>query len=210
MGRDRKGAIACVEIQVFPISFLFSPRYKSCVFRRPTLKTVAPTTFVRKLMALPFLPGQKIKIRFLGLQEKATTEALKTFTAYIEKTWITGDTFPPTTWSVYMQAKQTNNDLEGWHNDLNRRAKGKAQLPLYVLIQLLHKKASLVAIQIQLVSGKRLQRHQRKTYKKLQTRLFKLWHQYENDERNSKQLLEACSHLVQISFSFTLLGATTS
>ena len=96
---------------------------------------------LRKLMALPFLPAEKIKLRFLRLQEKATTEALKTFTAYIQKTWITGDTFPPTTWSVYMQAVRTNNDLEGWHNGLNRRAKGKAQLPLYVLIQLLHKEA---------------------------------------------------------------------
>ena len=24
---------------------------------------------------------------------------------------------------------RTNNDLEGWHNGLNRRAKGRAQLP---------------------------------------------------------------------------------
>ena len=34
---------------------------------------------------------------------------------------------------------RTNNDLEGWHNGLNRRAKGRAQLPLYILIQLLSK-----------------------------------------------------------------------
>ncbi|CAH3026640.1 unnamed protein product, partial [Porites evermanni] len=63
------------------------------------------------------------------------------------KTWYISRTFPPATWSVYMEAVRTNNDLEGWHNALNRRGKGRAQLPLYILIQLLHKEAALVSLQ---------------------------------------------------------------
>jgi len=37
---------------------------------------------------------------------------------------------------------------------LNRRASGRAKMPLYMLIHLLHKEACLVALQIQLVSEK--------------------------------------------------------
>ena len=95
-----------------------------------------------------------------------------------------------------------NNNLEGWHNEparqrLNRRAKGRSQLPLYILIQVLHREATLVSMQIRLVSDKKLKRHQRSSYRTMQRRLFDLWSQYEDGLRNSKELLEACAHLVQ-------------
>ena len=34
-------------------------------------------------------------------------------------------------------AIRTNNDIEGWHNALNRRASGQCGLSLYSLIELL-------------------------------------------------------------------------
>ena len=117
--------------------------------------------------------------------------------AYIDDNWISSTTFPPTSWSVYQEAVRTNNDLEGWHNGLNRRAKGRAQLRLYILIQLLSKEATLVNLQIRLVSDKLLKRYQRTAYKTMQKRLFTLWKQHEDGEKNSKELLEACSHLVK-------------
>ena len=95
-----------------------------------------------------------------------------------------------------MESVRTNNDLEGFDNGLNRRAKGKSQLPLYPLIQLLHKESSLVSPQIRLVSERRLRRHQRTTYNNLQERLFSLYHEYEAGQKNTKQLLDACSHLL--------------
>jgi len=76
-------------------------------------------------MALPFLPAEKTKKRFYQLQRRATVESLQKFTSYVEDNWITSQTFPPATWSVFMEAVRTNNDLEGWHNGLNRRAKRK-------------------------------------------------------------------------------------
>ena len=136
--------------------------------------------YVRKMMALPFLPAEKIERRFNHLQRRETTEALKTFSQYVNDNWIISRTFPPATWSVYMEAVRTNNDLEGWYNALNRRAKGRAQLPLYILIHLLHKEAALVFLQIRLVSDRRLRRHQHKTYRKYQKTLFSLWKAYED------------------------------
>ena len=133
------------------------------VFRRHTTDR-GTYDYVRKMMALPFLPGEKIERRFNHLQRRTTTKALKSFCQYVNDNWIISRTFSPATWSVYMESVRTNNDLEGWHNALNRRAKGRAQLPLYVLIQLLHKEAALVSLQIRLVFDRGLRRHQRKTY----------------------------------------------
>ena len=105
-------------------------------------------------MALPYLPAEKIERRFLRLQQQATARPLQDFCSYIHENWISTQTFPPQTWSVFLEAVRTNNDLEGWHNGLNRRAKGRSQLPLYILIQLLHREASLVNMQIQTKSSR--------------------------------------------------------
>lgn len=58
--------------------------------------------------------------------------------------WIRSQTFPPQNWSVFLEAVRPDSDLEGWHNGLNRRAKGLSQLPLYIFIHLLHREATLV------------------------------------------------------------------
>ena len=104
-------------------------------------------------------------------------------------------TWALTDWTCYKQAIWTNNDVEGWHNGLNRRASGRAQLPMYLLIQLLYREAKLTAIQIHLVSERKLRRIQRRKYRELQQRIFELWDQYEAGERSARRLLKACSYL---------------
>ena len=105
-----------------------------------------------------------IERRFRGLQQQATVKPLQDFCSYVDENWITSQTFPTQACSVFREAVRTNNDLEGWHNGLNRRAKGRPQLPLYILIQVLHREATLVNMQIRLVSDKKLKRHQRSAY----------------------------------------------
>ena len=102
---------------------------------------------------------------------------------------------PPKDWSVYGQAVRTNNDVEGWHNGLNRRASGRNNISFYLLIQLLKREAELCAVQVRLVSDKKLQRIQRKKYRKLQAQVFELWVQYANNQKTATQLLKACSYL---------------
>jgi hypothetical protein len=53
-------------------------------------------------------------------------------------------------------------------NALNRRAHGKQNLPFYLLINLLHKEASLASLQIRLVSEKKMKRNPKKS-----TKIFK-------------------------------------
>ena len=62
-----------------------------------------------------------------------------------------------------------NNDVEGWHHGLHRRASSRSQLPMYLLIDLLHREARLTSLHIRLVSEKKLCRVQRKKYRSLQS-----------------------------------------
>ena len=117
------------------------------------------------------------------------------FMQYVGRTWITNETWPPSSWSIFMKSVRTNNDIEGWHLGLNRRAAGKSQLPLYLLVSLLHCEARLTSIQIRLVSEKKLRRIQRKKFRNLQTKIFALWDEFNSGDRSARKLLKACSYL---------------
>jgi len=151
--------------------------------------------YLRRIMALPFLPPSEIPAMFNCLQLQATTEPLQKFVEYVDSTWIQSTTWPPSSWSVYKQQIRTNNDVEGWHNGLNRRASGRAQMPLYMLIHLLHKEACLVALQIGLVSERKLTKLQKKKYRSVQAKILSYWEQYACHQKSAVQLLKACSHV---------------
>ena len=163
--------------------------------QRAYSKDDAVYKYIRKLMALPFLPHRQINSMFVRLQAEAQTEPLQDLVAYIRRQWIESAVFLPKNWSVYQQAIRTNNDIEGWHNALNRRASGQCGLPLYSMIELLDREARLTAVTIRLVSDKKLKRVQRKQYRNLQARLFNCWEKFERKEKTAAQLLKACSHL---------------
>jgi len=146
-------------------------------------------------MAVPFLPYAEIPAVVAKLQTKASKDALKKVMHYVQNTWVNSNIFPPKAWSVYGQAVRTNNDLKGWHNGLNRRAGGRVYIPFYILIQHLHKEAKLFEIQVRLVSDHKLQRIQRQTYRRLQTKIFELWDDYASKAISAEQLLKACSQL---------------
>ena len=151
---------------------------------------------VRKLLALPFLPADEIPNAFHRLEAKATTEPLQALAQYINNTWISSTTWHPSCWSVFQQSVRTNNDTEGWHHGLNRRAQGKSQLPFYLLVELLFQEAKLTSLQIRLVSDKKLKRIQRKEYRNVQARLFEAWDKYQNGDISVERLLKTASHLV--------------
>lgn len=146
-------------------------------------------------MALPFLPHHEIRPMFLRLSVQAETQPLRNLIAYIQNQWIDSTIFPPKDWSVFKQPIRTNNDIEGWHNVLNRQAGGQCRLQFYLLIKLLHHEAHLTSITIKLVSDKKLKRIQRKKYRQLQQKLFDAWDEYQTGNKNASKLLRFCSHL---------------
>ena len=113
-------------------------------------------------MALPFFAHHEIRPMFVCPSIQAETQPLPNLIEYIPEQWIDSNIFLPREWSVFKQPIRTNNDLDGLHNALNRRACGKCRLEFYLLIQLLHREAHLTSITIQLVSDKKLKRIQRK------------------------------------------------
>ena len=140
--------------------------------------------YIRRLLALPFLPAQEItgmfnhlKLRISELQD----DRMDSLTSYIKETWIDNPLWPVEAWSVYGQTVRTNNHTEGWHHRLNVRGE-KPNLPFYLLVLLLKGEGRLVSIQAQLVSDEKLYVYCRKKYRQLNGRLFRLWERYRDRE----------------------------
>ena len=111
----------------------------------------------------------------------------------MERVWIEGD-WSPENWSAFMQGVRTNNDVEGWHNRINRRVQG-VSLAFYRLVVELHREAANVDLQLELLSGGKLVKYQRKQTKQMQGRIFKFWKEFNDGERNTESLLRACAAL---------------
>ncbi|KAG1711239.1 hypothetical protein GQR58_002523 [Nymphon striatum] len=62
---------------------------------------------------------------------------LTAFFQYFSDTWINSTTWPLQSITIFGRSIRTNNDVERWHNRINRRAK-KSNLPFYLLVTLLY------------------------------------------------------------------------
>ena len=91
----------------------------------------------RQTMTLPFLPADVIADEFQTLHTASDDPRVAHHLQYMERQWISSTTWSPTTWSVFRQPVQTNNDVASWHCPLNNKA-SHGQLNLYKLIQLLY------------------------------------------------------------------------
>jgi hypothetical protein len=71
--------------------------------------------FIRKILALPFLPSDHIRPAFLQLVQTSTTgtQQLQQLMTYLSRTWFTNTVWNVRQWSVYQQTVRTNNDVEG-------------------------------------------------------------------------------------------------
>ena len=69
--------------------------------------------YLRQIMALAFPPEDEIEPMFEHLKAQAATDQLRQFVEYVSQTWIHNQTWPPSSWSVYMMAIRSNNDIEG-------------------------------------------------------------------------------------------------
>ncbi len=150
--------------------------------------------FIRQIMALPFLPHEHIPQMFMELKDLATSPALRSLVEYVQATWLESTVLSPDRWSIFNQSVCTNNDVEGWHRRLNHHA-GRAKLPMYLLINLLHQESNLVSLQVRLLSEKKLKRHQHRKFKNLQAKIFGYWTSFTAGKMNTRHLLRVCSHL---------------
>ncbi|KAH3775004.1 hypothetical protein DPMN_176399 [Dreissena polymorpha] len=90
-------------------------------------------TYIRNMMALPFLPAAEIEPAFQLLAARANSEQITKFVRYIEEQWLNHRIFDIYSLSVYGISGRTNNDSKGWHHSLNRKAGGQ-KLTFYRLV----------------------------------------------------------------------------
>jgi len=118
----------------------------------------------RCVMALPFLPADHIAPAFEELVERLPSDVdqrVSTFVSYVSDTWVNSRLWPASCWSAFQSSVRTNNDVEGWHNRLNRKTRA-GKLDVYQLATILHEEANYVELQAVLVSENRLRRIQKK------------------------------------------------
>ncbi len=152
--------------------------------------------FIKRVMALPFLPAVNVTQMFGALSSSVTNQGpLRELLNYIDHTWLNSGVWPIQSWSVYGRSIRTNNDCEGWHNRLNNQSRGQQQLNMYLLINILHHESKTVSHQVTFISDGKLRRYQRNKYAKMQGIIFRAWDDFENGSISVSELLKKCSRL---------------
>jgi len=152
--------------------------------------------YCRKLLALPFLPAEHILSVFEELEAEVNVSApeITRFVSYVRNTWICSTLWPPSSWTCFNESVRTNNDTEGWHGRLNRRA-GNGNLGIYRLADLLFQESKIVTVSIKLLSEGKVQRMQRKATNTVNKKLFRYWEEYLTGKRSVQKLLRTCGKL---------------
>ena len=103
------------------------------------------------VLALAFLPAEHIQAAWGKVNSRVHgDEQFKALLAYVRTTWLESTVWDCNSWSLYHQAIRTNNDVKGWHNRVNSKA--GQQPPFFQLLQILHREARLVPLQVGLLN----------------------------------------------------------
>ncbi|XP_052062392.1 uncharacterized protein LOC127702292 [Mytilus californianus] len=150
--------------------------------------------FVRKLMALPFLPAEHIPTTFEDIAIKAKSARTKELATYVKNTWLSSTVWLVPSWSIFMRPVRTNNDVEGWHRRINDKAV-ESNKPFYELLELLHTETTKVPLQVKLIGDGKLKRCQRKKVRAVQGQIFSLWEKYTTQTITTAELLKQTMRL---------------
>lgn len=156
--------------------------------------------FLRKVMALPFLPQEEIQPMFVRLWVQAATAPLQFFIQYLSTAWIYNTTWPPSLWSVFSSVVRTTKDVEGWNESLSVKTIKKGRSPaiknqpnLYVVLGILYKEASNLTSQTKALSDKKLLKIRNQKPRSMQAKFFQNWEDFKNQKKSAAQLLNACA-----------------
>ncbi|XP_052102154.1 uncharacterized protein LOC127735816 [Mytilus californianus] len=157
----------------------------------------AVNVFIKKVLALPYLPAGHILPAYRQLTVPPTSPLLHQLMVYIHRAWLQCSVWSVAQWSVYQLSIRTNNDVEGWHRRFNGKANGN-KLHFYKMVPALIKEAKTVSRQVRLVDEQSLARWQRTKYQQSQGRLSSLWQQLEDGTITTSFFLRAVGHMYDI------------
>ncbi|XP_065939344.1 uncharacterized protein [Magallana gigas] len=147
-------------------------------------------SFIKQLLALPFLPWNHVEDVFRVMEERAPAN-LQPLTQYVRDQWIQNPVFPIRSWSVYQFAIRTNNDVEGWHHKMNSKTRG-ISLSFYQLVPLLQREADIVKTRI---AASDLERDVRRTSHLTQQKITAAADRYMAQEISSGAYLTICGSI---------------
>lgn len=149
---------------------------------------------LKKILALPLLPPEHILQAFNALRLSVTDATVLSFLNYVQKTWLENSTWSVDDLSVFKQSVRTNNDVEGWHRRLKSRA-CRGNLPLFMLIKLIHREAQNAGLQVLLLSEGKIRRHTRRRYSEINKKLSLIWARYEAGHISTSRMLRQGARL---------------
>ena len=143
---------------------------------------------LKKCIVLPLMHHEDIPCIFMELKSKvgANSPLLSNFFQYVEINWIASTTWPPINWSVFGCSIRTNNDVEGWHNKINKRV-GKSNLSFYKCSEELYKEALDIPAMCKALQEQKIRRRARCAARDI--KLFEAWDRYNNKQCTTHDLL---------------------
>ncbi|KAL8568606.1 hypothetical protein ACOMHN_006270 [Nucella lapillus] len=154
-------------------------------------------TFIRKLMAIAFLPVIAVRPAVTTLGDEpylVDVPQLQLLLLYYTDTWLNGS-FPQSMWNVSDASIRTNNSVESWHSKLNSLI-GRTHPNIHTLVSVLRKEQWQTE---QIIARARLGFEpplQKKKYRQLENRLNRVRLQYRAGEMNSNDYITILSHMV--------------
>ncbi|KAH3840543.1 hypothetical protein DPMN_113993 [Dreissena polymorpha] len=144
------------------------------------------------MIALPFLPAADIEPAFQLLAARAKTEQTVRFARYMEEQWLNNELFDIDCLSVYGISVITNNDTEGWHQSLNRKAGGQ-DLTFYRLVPALCAVAENVQYELRYLRDDQSTRRVRPVSRMIEKSIRDLLARYKAKDITTSELLSECA-----------------
>ena len=153
--------------------------------------------FVRKLLAVAFLPVIAIRPAFIAFENHRLTQrnpAIRSLLDYYSATWLDGD-YALVMWNVHGQATRTNNRVEGWHSRLNK-AIGAPHPNTHQLVDALKVEQAATELTVTRARLGAAPAPRRRRYRDLDDRLDRLLQRYRQGQLTTDRYLSALRHIV--------------
>ena len=147
--------------------------------------------FLLKVFGLPFPPREHIPAtfdHFSTLAGNSKCYQIVQLLGYVDETWLRSETLAAGVYTGDRSAPTTT-----WRAGINQRASRKPDL--YQLIGHLHDKAKLVPLQVRLLLDGHVIRQQRKSTCTTQTRMYRIWDEYDRRSKGPMSLLSAIGYV---------------
>ena len=153
--------------------------------------------FVRKLMALAFLPILLVRSTFLTLASLPVVEeneGCQQLLQYYQETWLSG-TFPLRLWNVHAEGTRTNNHIEGWHSKRNKATR-KMHPSIHELVDVIEVEQGANEVTLLRARLGAALTTRRPKYRNIDERLSRLRERYLAGETSTEEFLDAVQHLI--------------